>query len=86
MMKDVAAFGGIAPPPLSVRASDRIRAQPNADATQMERAMQNVNLRHDLTSPGNGKPKPSLASLSDDDILVKASRLGISLGENKTKV
>jgi hypothetical protein len=49
----------------------------------MERAMQNVNLRHDLTSPGNGKPKPSLASLSDDDILVKASRLGISLGKNK---
>jgi hypothetical protein len=49
----------------------------------MERAMQNVNFRHDLSSPGNGKPKPSLSSLSIDDILVKASRLGISLGKNK---
>jgi hypothetical protein len=34
------------------------------------------------TTFGNGKPKPSIASLSTDDILVKASRLGISL-ENK---
>jgi hypothetical protein len=52
----------------------------------MERAMQNVNLRHDLTSLGNGKPKPSLASLSNDDILVKESCLGISLGKNKKEV
>jgi hypothetical protein len=52
----------------------------------MERAMHNVNLRHDFISPGNKKPKPSLASLSDEDILVKASRLGISLGKNKKEV
>ncbi|KAM0869528.1 hypothetical protein ACQ4PT_040618 [Festuca glaucescens] len=51
LVNDVAVFGGIASPSLSVRASDRIRAQPNADATQMERAMQNVNLRQDFTSP-----------------------------------
>ncbi|KAM0838716.1 hypothetical protein ACQ4PT_060784 [Festuca glaucescens] len=87
LVDDVAVFGGIASPSLSnVRASDRIRAQPNADATQMERAMQNVNLRQDYASPGNGKSKPSLSSLYDDDIIVKASRLGISLGKNKKEV
>jgi hypothetical protein len=83
LVNEVADFGGIAAPSLSVRATDMIRAQPNADATQMERAMQNVNLRHDFTSPGNGKSKPSIAFFSDEDILVKASRLGISLGKNK---
>ncbi|KAM0915235.1 hypothetical protein ACQ4PT_010998 [Festuca glaucescens] len=86
LVNDVEVFGGIAAPSLSVRASDRIRAQPNADATQMERAMQNVNFRHDFTSPGNGKSKLSIASLSDEDILVKASHLGISLGKNKKEV
>jgi hypothetical protein len=86
MAFDVTSFGGIAPPALSVRASDRIRAQPNADATQMERAMQNISHRHDLISTGNDKHKPSLASLSDEDILVKASRLGISLGKNSNEV
>jgi hypothetical protein len=49
----------------------------------MERAMQNANFIHDLTSPGNGTAKHSIASLSDEDILIKASRLGISLGKNK---
>jgi hypothetical protein len=33
LVHDVAAFGGIASPSVSIRASDRIRAQPNADAT-----------------------------------------------------
>jgi hypothetical protein len=86
MAFDVASFGGIAPPALSVQASDMIRAQPNADATQMERAMQNISHIHDLISTGNDKHKPSLASLSDEDILVKASRLGISLGKNSNEV
>jgi hypothetical protein len=62
-----------------------IHAQPNTDATQLERAMQNVNLRHDFTSPGNGKSKFSFASLTAEDILSKASRLGISLGKNKNE-
>ncbi|KAM0843890.1 hypothetical protein ACQ4PT_057414 [Festuca glaucescens] len=79
----VAAFGGIAAPSLTARTSDRIRAQPNADATQMERAMQNVNSRHDFSSPGNGKVKHSITSLSNEEIVSKASRLGISMGKNK---
>ncbi|XP_051198130.1 uncharacterized protein [Lolium perenne] len=64
---DVVAFGGIAAPSMSVRASDRIRAQPNADATQMERAMQNANFRHDFTAPGYphyGSLDPALAFLA----------------------
>jgi hypothetical protein len=84
---DVAVFGDIENPSLSnIRASDRIRAQPNIDATQMERAMQNVNLKHDYATPGNGKAKPSLASMSDGDITVKASRLGISLGKKNGSI
>jgi hypothetical protein len=51
----VVAFGGIAAPSLTARTSDRIRAQSNADATQMERAMQNVNSGHHFSFPGNGK-------------------------------
>jgi hypothetical protein len=48
---DVVAFGGIASPSLSnIRASDKIRAQPNADASQMERAMQNMNVKHDYVT------------------------------------
>jgi hypothetical protein len=83
LVNEVVAFGGIAAPSLPVHASDMIRAQPNADATQMERAMQNVNLRHDFSSPGNGKFKHSFASLTTEDILSKASSIGISLGKNK---
>jgi hypothetical protein len=79
----VAAFGGIAAPLLSVRARDRICAQPNAYATQMERAMQNANSRHDFSSPGNAKSKYSITSLSDEEILSIVSHLGISLGKNK---
>jgi hypothetical protein len=67
LVNKVVAFGGIAAPSLSVRASDRIRAQPNADATQMERAMQNVTLRYDLPSPGYshyGALDPAMALLT----------------------
>jgi hypothetical protein len=83
LVNKVVGFGGIAAHSLSVRASDRIRAQPNADATQMERAMQNVNLRHDLPSPGNMTLKHSFASLTAEDILSRASSIGISLGKIK---
>jgi hypothetical protein len=67
LVNKAVAFGGIATPSLSVQASDRIRAQPNADATQMERAMQNVTLRYDLPSPGYshyGALYPAMALLT----------------------
>jgi hypothetical protein len=83
---DVAAFGGIPVPTLSVRASDRIRAQPNADDTQLERAMQNASFRHGFTAPGKILSKPSIVSLSNEDIVAKANRLGISFGKSKNEV
>jgi hypothetical protein len=49
----------------------------------LERAMQNVNLRHDLPSPGNMSLKHSFASLTAEDILSRASSIEISLGKNK---
>jgi hypothetical protein len=52
----------------------------------MERAMQNVNLKHDYVTRGNGKTEPSVVLLSDDDIIFKASRLGISLGKNDMEI
>jgi hypothetical protein len=83
---DVAAFGGIPVPTLSVRASDRIRAQPNADDTQLEKAMQNASFRHGFTAPGKILSKPSIVSLSNEDIVAKANRLGISFGKSKNEV
>jgi hypothetical protein len=84
---EAAIFGCIASPSLSnIRTSERIRAQPNVDATQMERAMQNVNLKHDYATSGNEKASPSFALMSDEDIIFKASRLGISLGKNDKEI
>jgi hypothetical protein len=35
---------------------------------------------------GNGKTEPSVVLLSDDDIIFKASRLGIFLGKNDVEI
>jgi hypothetical protein len=60
-----------------------LKTSSSEDILKMERAMQNANLRHDLPSPGNMPPKHSFASLSSEDILSRASSIGISLGKNK---
>jgi hypothetical protein len=39
-MEDIVAFGGLSPPPLDLRSSERIRRQQNPDATQLERGQQ----------------------------------------------
>jgi hypothetical protein len=52
-LEEVVAFGGIPNPLMSeVRSSERIRAQPNADATQLQRAMQSAQRRHAYGTPG----------------------------------
>ncbi|KAM0918593.1 hypothetical protein ACQ4PT_008746 [Festuca glaucescens] len=76
--KEIIAYGGI-PEPLAagVRSSERIRAQPNADATQLERA------QHVLSSKAPGTSSHSkfvVASLSNDVVLETAKSLGVSLG------
>ena len=64
-----------------LRSSDRIRAQHNADATQMERAMAWAERRHSL--PGTSLDKRfSILSFSDQEIVDKASKLGVSLGSS----
>jgi hypothetical protein len=50
--EEVIAFGGIPKPTLGVRSSTRLGGQPNADMSQMERAMKNAQLRDESFSPG----------------------------------
>ncbi|KAK1613558.1 hypothetical protein QYE76_019075 [Lolium multiflorum] len=63
-MEEVISFGGISRgSDMGIRSSDRIRAQPNADATQMERAMDLAQRRDDPSGQaGDG-------ALSEDDAL-----------------
>ena len=66
---------------LGLRSSGRIRAQHNADATQMERAKARAERRHSL--PGtNLNARFSILSFSDKEIVDKASKLGVSLGSD----
>ena len=76
----VVSYGGI-PDPLTsaLRSSGRIRAQGNADDTQMARAMA-LAQRRDCFPGKNLNPTFSLLSLPDEHIVEHASRLGVSLG------
>jgi hypothetical protein len=82
---DIIAFGGVAEDTMAgLRSSDRLRAQPFADATQMERAMMIAQRRDDLLSQGTNLNKNfSLLSFSQEEIVQKASRIGVSLGGNE---
>ena len=64
-----------------VRSNDRIRAQPNADATQLERASI-LAQRRDLMQGTNLNPLFSILSFSDNDLIAKAVKLGVSLGSS----
>jgi hypothetical protein len=82
-LDDVIAFGGIPCAEESrMRSSTRIASQPNADMTQLEKAMLNSKLRNSLGSGMSQSPKYSILSISDDEILDKATRLGVSLGSS----
>jgi hypothetical protein len=53
-----------------VRSSGRLRAQPNADATQLERAMMIAQHRDDIQMPGTRAPNAlSILAFSDDQII-----------------
>jgi hypothetical protein len=45
-----------------------------------------MNLKNDYAASGNEKASPSLILLSDEDIILKANRLGISLGKNDKEI
>jgi hypothetical protein len=86
--EDLIAYGGILDPVLSSpRSSDCLRAQPNVDLPQMERAMsldqrkdESVGILH------KSKSKLSFVSFSDNKIVEKVGRLGVSLGDSLDKV
>jgi hypothetical protein len=66
-----------------VQSSGRLRAQPNADVTQMKRAMMIAKKRAEMPVIGTSIPKPtSITSFSDDQIIDNAMSLGISLGNS----
>ncbi|KAK1662073.1 hypothetical protein QYE76_050232 [Lolium multiflorum] len=67
--EEVIAFGGIPKPTLGVRSTTRLGGQPNADMSQMERAMKNAQLRDESFSPGQFlKPTYSIVNIPDSEI------------------
>jgi hypothetical protein len=86
--KEVISFGGISEDSQrGVRSSNRIRDQPNADATQMERAQQQASARDPSSFSGKKHlNKFTLASFSDDVVVRRAAALGVSLGRTNSQV
>jgi hypothetical protein len=82
--EQVVAFGGIQDEALrGVRSSGRLRAQPNADVTQMERAMLIAKKRGETPVIGKSPSKlTSIISFADDHIVQSAVSLGVSLGNS----
>jgi hypothetical protein len=80
---DVIAYGGILESNgAGQRSSGRLQAQPNVDATQMERAMALAQRRDNMMAQGtNLNNKFSILSFSNDEIINRASRIGVFLGE-----
>jgi hypothetical protein len=87
-VNDVIAFGGISEVKArGSRSSNRIRDQPNADLTQMERAQQQASARDPSSYSGTKNlPHYTIASFSDEVILSRANKLGVSLGVSNNEV
>jgi hypothetical protein len=85
--EQIVAFGGIQEESRrDVRSSGRLRTQPNADMTQMERAMMVAKKRAEIPVIGMSVPKPtSIMSFSDDQIIDNARSLGVSLGNSHSE-
>uniref|UniRef100_A0ACD5Y7J2 Uncharacterized protein n=1 Tax=Avena sativa TaxID=4498 RepID=A0ACD5Y7J2_AVESA len=85
--EEVVAFGGIPAAHKDIRSSDRIRAQPNADATQLERAQLRA-MNRDPSSCAGTKSchKFTLSNLSNDEVIAKAFRLGFFLGSSPSQI
>jgi hypothetical protein len=86
--EEVIKFGGISEQVAkSVRSSERIRAQPNADATQMERAQERAILRDFGNLKGtNLIPQFTLASIPNEVAVASASKLRVSLGKSPSQI
>jgi hypothetical protein len=64
-----------------IRSSQRVRMQPNGDATQMEHATQLAEKRLHAFMPGT-KSNLSFSKFLDHEIAARATTLGVSLGSN----
>ena len=86
--EEVVAFGGIPEAAVfDVRTSERIRAQPNADKPQLERAQAYAQAKDDILYSGTRIPsKFTFASIPNDVVAARASKLGISLGSSASEV
>jgi hypothetical protein len=85
-LEDIIAFGGIREEIASpIRSSQRVRMQPNGDATQMERATQLAEKRFHALTPGT-KSNLSFSKFSDHEIAARATILGVSLGSNMSEI
>jgi hypothetical protein len=82
---EVLAFGGV--PAAGIRSSDRIRQQLNADASQLNRA-QGLAQKRDLALDSSNcrASKYTLSSFSHDDIVDRASKLGVNLGNSPSQI
>jgi hypothetical protein len=68
---------------VGLRSSEWLRAQPLADATQIERAMWLAQRRDGPPCPGTDfVSSNSVLNFSTDEICSRASRMGVSLGES----
>ena len=87
-MEEIVAFGGIADPSRSgVRSSARLRAMPDADRPQLERAMDLAERRDSAFQSGTRLcSKLSFVSIPNEVIVERASKLGVSFGASPLQV
>jgi hypothetical protein len=80
-------FGGIPEANSNVRSSERIQSQFNADDTQMDRAMHRAELKNIGSYQGtDANSKKILHSISNDDIIARTVKLGVSLGNSNSEI
>jgi hypothetical protein len=78
--EEVIAFGGIKSlEAKGIRSRGRLRAQPNADATQLQKAMLLAQRRNESFSQGTSQSH-SLLNFPDTQIIHNATALGVSMG------
>lgn len=85
---EVVEFGGIPDPATGARRSSaRLQAQPDVDELQMGHAMRTAKIRDIETSTGMSiDTSCSILHFSEDDIILNANELGVSLGSNAKEI
>lgn len=85
---EIVAFGGI-PDPRSEgrRMSSRLQVQPDVDDLQLGRAMRQAKLRDiEVTTGMSVNISNSILHFSEDEIMINANQLGVSLGSNGKEI